>query len=151
MVDELTEEREPREQYRAGVQMASSGTAWSSTMVLARFVSSSSLGANAGNCLNMRPEPTLGQPVLARQEHAPELDAVQAGQFRAACAAVGSWPPTTAPADTAAAPSEELSARKVTVVPVRPSIAIVRIHNPLSPVIKRALRGGYFNGDISAR
>jgi len=31
---------------------------------------------------------------------------------------------------------EELAARKVTVVPARPSSAIVRIHNPLSPVIK---------------
>ena len=149
MVDELPDEREPREQNRAGVQMVA---------VRHRLVLDHGLGQvrqqlvarrKRRQLLEHRPEPTLGQPVLARQEHAPKLGAVQAAGFG------GMRDGWQLAADHCAGrhggrPGEELAARKVTVVPARPSSAIVRIHNPLSPVIKRAF-AALLNGDISTR
>ena len=89
VVDELPDEREPGEQDRAGVQMVA---------VRHRLVLDHGLGQvrqqlvarrKRRQLLEHRPEPALGQPVLARQEHATKLGAVQA-TVSAACATVGS-------------------------------------------------------------
>ena len=49
-----------------------------STIVLARLVEQVVRRRERRKLLEHRPEPALGQPVLARQVHAPELDAMQA-------------------------------------------------------------------------
>ena len=88
MVDELPDEREPGEQalacfgeeYVAGVWLDHRACQAVQQVVRRR---------ERRKLLEHEPEPALGQPVLARQVHAPKLGAMQATGSGAACATVG--------------------------------------------------------------
>jgi hypothetical protein len=129
---------EPRKQTRGGVEM---GVVRYGLVLDHRFRQADQQVVprrEGRKPLEHRPEPALGQPVLAREVHASQRDAVQAtGSF-------GGVRDDGRPADHRAGrqaghPSEEPAAGKATVVPARPNLAIVSVHCSVSSRVDRAI------------
>ena len=139
VVDELPDEREPREQARAGVQMGGVGDGLVLDHRSRQAVQQIVARREGRKLLEHDPEPALGQPVLARQVHAPKRDPVQAP------GGLGGLRDGGRPADHRAGrhaghPNEEPTAGKTTVMPARADLAIVSIHCSASLRVASALR-----------
>ncbi len=105
VVDELPDEREPRKQTRAGVEMVVVRYGLVLDHRSRQAVQQVVARREGRKPLEHGPEPALGQPVLARSGTCPEAGR-RAGQpaASAACATAGARP-TIAPADRPATPA----------------------------------------------